>query len=118
MERYRESMTEAQMLKALRDYTLLEGGFFFHVRDARAQEAEGLPDTILLLPPKYGVRPGIAAFFEVKTQGDRISPVQRKVIHTIGQAQEIAYGIIRPRPKSPLEITLDDALELLGKPPH
>lgn len=114
-DRYTASMSEAAMLKTLRDYTLFEGGFFWHVRDARAQDVEGLTDTIILLPPRYGVHPGIVGFFEVKTQGDRVSPVQRKVIHLLGQASEIAYGIVRPRPKNLAEITLDDALALLGK---
>jgi hypothetical protein len=117
MERYRESMREEDMLAALHDYTLREGGLYFHVRNARDQELVGLPDALIFLPPKYGVRPGTAAFFEVKTQGDRITPRQREVMRVIGQVTEIAHGFIRPRPRSPLEITLDDALELLGKDP-
>lgn len=118
-DRYQQSMSESQMLKAIRDYVLLEQGFCWHVRMAKDQDLLGLPDVIAILPPKHGSgsgsRPGTIAFFELKTQSDRVSPVQHKVIRMIGQASEIAYGIVRPKPRSLAEITLDDALALLGK---
>lgn len=114
--RYRASMTEADMLAALKDYTLAEDGMFFHVRNARRQDLEGLSDTLILLPPKYGVRSGTVAFFELKTQEDRVSPAQLRFMRLLARATEIAYGIVRPKPKALGELTLDDALELLGNP--
>lgn len=106
------------MLATLKDYTLAENGMFFHIRDARGQDVEGLSDTLILLPPKYGVRPGTVAFFELKTQQDKVSPAQLRFMRLLARATEIASGVVRPAPKALGEITIDDALELLGKGEH
>lgn len=117
MDRYVTSTTEGDMLSTLEGYAQVEGGYCWHVRDARGQQVVGLPDTIILLPPKWhgARRPGTIGFFELKTQRDVLSPVQRHVLAMLGQASEIVSGVIRPQPKSLVEITLDDALLLLGK---
>jgi len=109
-------MSESDMLKALRDYVQAEGGVFWHIRDARGQEVVGVPDVICILPPRRGVAPGIVAFFELKTQADRVTVQQRHVLRLADMATEIVAGIVRPNPRNQLlEITLDDALTLLGK---
>jgi hypothetical protein len=107
-------MTEAQILKALKDYAGVEGGYCFHVRDSRMQDTTGMPDTLILLPRSYA-HPGIVALFEIKTQYDRTSRLQQKVLEVASQAQEIVAGIVRPNPKAFNEYSLDEALELLGK---
>ena len=115
---YRASMREADMLKLLRDYVQAEGGIFWHIRDARGQEVEHAPDVICILPPRRGVAPGIVAFFELKTQKDRVTVQQRNVLRLADMATEVVAGIVRPNPRTQfLEITIDDALELLGKNP-
>lgn len=113
MEKYQNSMTEAQMLKALKDYTGAEGGFFFHVRDARGLDVEGMPDCVILIP-RSPRRMGVCAFFELKTQYDKVTSRQRHIIQAAGQIDETVGAIIRPNPKGILEVTLDDALALLG----
>ena len=119
MDRYVTSTTEREMLSTLEGYAQVEGGYCWHVRDARGQKVVGLTDTIILLPPKWhgARRPGTLGFFELKTQRDVLSPVQRHVLAMLDQATEIVSGVIRPRPRNVIEITLDDALELLGKEP-
>jgi hypothetical protein len=114
MDKYRASMTEAQILKALKDYAGVEGGYCFHVVDSRMQDTTGMPDTLILIPRSYA-HPGIVGLFEIKTQYDRVSRLQEKVLQVAGAAQEIVAGIIRPNPKALNEYTLDEALELLGK---
>jgi hypothetical protein len=113
MDVYEKSMSEQEMLTALREYAKAEGGFLWHVRDARGQNVEGMPDTIILIPRSFA-HPGVAAFFEIKTQRDKASVLQQQVIFVAGTITEVAAGIIRPVPKHPTEITLDEALELLG----
>jgi hypothetical protein len=54
--------------------------------------------------------------FEIKSQTDTVTVLQEQVLLVAETATEVVSGIIRPVPKKPLlEITLDDALELLGK---
>jgi hypothetical protein len=118
VERYRASMSESDMLTLLRDYVEAEGGVFWHIRDARGQEVVGVPDVICILPPRRGVAPGIVAFFELKTQKDRVTVQQLNVLRLADMATEVVAGIVRPNPRSQfLEITIDDALELLGRVP-
>ena len=116
-QRYRASMTEDDMLKAIREYVQLEGGFFFHVRDARGQDLEGLPDVLVLLPPRKAVAPGLIGLFEIKTQRDVVTNKQRQVLAVAEQATEVVSGVVRPNPKGLIELSLDDCLELLGKLP-
>ena len=117
MERYRATMKEEDILKALRDYVLTQHGYLWHVRDARGQELEHLPDVIALLPARRHA-PATLAFFEVKTQRDRVTPNQRHVIELADRVSEVVGAIIRPNPRNQrLEITLDEALELLGHEP-
>lgn len=104
------------MLKAISDYVRAEGGYCFHVRDARGQALEGLPDVIALVPRSFH-HPGIVGFFELKTQRDRVTSLQRNVLAVADQATEVVSAIIRPNPKTAAEVSLDDALELLGRQP-
>lgn len=115
-DRYREGMTEAQMLKAIKDYAQAEGGYCFHVRDSRALDVEGLPDCIVFIPRSFE-HPGCVGFFELKTQNDKVSSLQRNVLAVAAQAQEVVVGVVRPSPKGIAEMSLDDALESLGKDP-
>ena len=115
-DHYRESMTEAQMLKAIKDYAQAEGGYAFHVRDARAQDLAGLPDVIVFIPRSFN-HPACVGFFELKTQSDKITSLQRNVLAVAGQAQEVVVGVVRPNPRGIAEMSLDDALESLGKEP-
>ena len=113
---YKKSLTEAQMLKVLGDYVHSQNGVWFHVRNARGQHLVGLPDFIAVLPPRDHHAPGQLAMFELKTQGDRISAEQRHALFLLERATEIISRVVRPVPgKSSIEISLDDALTLLGK---
>lgn len=111
---FRERMTEAQMLQTLKDYAQAQGGFFWHVRDARGQDLQFMPDTLILIPRAYD-QPGVVGLFEIKTQRDRVSVMQQQAIFIAQSITEVAAGIIRPTPKHPTEITLDEALARLGK---
>jgi hypothetical protein len=104
-ERYVRSMTEAQMLAALRDYTLLHRGRFFHIRDARGQELAGLPDALVFLP-------GVVGFIEVKTQRDRVTPAQAELLRLLQTPATVVAAILRPVPKAG-ERSLDAVLALL-----
>jgi hypothetical protein len=115
MEQFTMSMTADQMLQSLKDYAVAEGGFCFHIRDARGQDVEGMPDALVLIPRSFQ-HPGIIGLFEIKSQTDTVTVLQEQVLLVAETATEVVSGIIRPVPKKPLlEITLDDALELLGK---
>jgi hypothetical protein len=75
------------------------------VRDATGQQLAGLPDVLIAFPPTFGA-------FELKTQGDRVSTLQRDVIAVLAACDVFVSGIVRPRPK-PGEISLDDALSMM-----
>lgn len=115
---YTNQMTEAQMIKSLGDYVKSQNGVWFHVRNARGQNLTGLPDFLAVLPPRAHHAPGQFVAFELKTQGDRISPEQRHTMFLLERATEILSGVVRPVPgKSSIEMSLDDALELMGYQP-
>ena len=104
-EQYLTTMTEDDILAALRELTLALRGRFFHVRNAHQQELTGLPDAICLLP-------GVSAFFELKTQADQPSPEQLATLSLLQNAPTVATGILRPVP-GPGELSLDEALAIL-----
>jgi hypothetical protein len=105
--RYTASTTEADLLQAFQDVADIHpgGGLLWHVRDARGQNVAGLTDTVLLVPP-------VVAFYEIKTQYDPVSPLQRQVLELLSRCTRIEHGIVRPIPHEG-ELSEDDALELL-----
>jgi len=118
MERYKRSLSEADMLKAIADYVAAENGIFWHIRNARGQNLVGAPDVICVLPPRAHRAPGLVAFLELKTDQDVLTESQRHALFLLERATEIVSGVVRPVPHNTLiEITLDEVLELLGKQP-
>ena len=104
------------MLKALGDYVHSQNGVWWHVRNARGQHVVGLPDFLAVLPPRAHHAPGMFAALELKTTGDRITAEQRHALFLFDRATEIVSGVVRPVPgRSSIEVSLDDALELMGK---
>lgn len=121
IQRYTDSATESDTLKALKDFALARGGVLFHIRDSRGLDVVGLPDTIIVLPPYYSpdtgqeLHPGTLSMFELKTRRDRLSAPQRHILELLEQVTTVASGVIRPTPKQEYEISLDEALRWLGK---
>lgn len=99
----RSTMSESDMLRTFADLAAAAGGHMWHVRHAQGQRLEGLPDVIIAAPPIVGL-------FELKTQHDRVSPVQQAVMASLSSCDHIVSGIVRPVPKHAGEISLDEAL--------
>lgn len=106
--RYRRSPTEGEMLRVFFDLARSTGGYAWHVRDARGQAVAGMPDLIVAVPP-------VLALYELKTQGDRTSPLQADVLETIEQCSLVFSGVVRPVPRTPDEMTIDEAVRLIAR---
>lgn len=100
--RYKASATEAQMLKTFTDLAERGGGYVWHARRSEGQQLDGMPDVLIALPPTFGA-------FELKTQRDTVSALQRDVLAVLEACDMFVSGIVRPRPKAG-ELTLDQAL--------
>lgn len=100
---YRRSATEAEMLETFADLANAGGGFLRHVRDARGQNLNGLPDVILAVPP-------VLALYELKTRRDRMRPEQVRVLDILNRCNVIVSDKVRPEPKHDDEWSIDEAL--------
>lgn len=101
---YRRGMTEAEMLSHFAGLALGGGGFMKHIRDARRQNVEGLPDVILAVPP-------VLALFELKTRRDELRAEQIHVLDVLSRCTVIVSGKVRPVPKREGELSMDEARE-------
>lgn len=101
---WRRSATEAEMIRTFSDLANAGGGMCWHVRDARKQQTEGLTDLIVAIPP-------VVAFYELKTQRDTTSALQRQVLGVLGRCSVVESGIVRPVPKHIDELSIDEALD-------
>ena len=104
--RFRRSATEAEMLALFAGLAAGGGGFMKHIRDARRQNVEGLPDVICAVPP-------VLALFELKTRRDELRYEQMRVLDILSQCNVIVSGRVRPVPKRDGEISLDEAIDKL-----
>jgi hypothetical protein len=107
------TVEERHVLSTLDDYATALGGFTHHVRDARRQNLEGLPDVMLWVPTcdhhhiLYGA-------IEIKLRGDTASFAQHQVMDATRRIDRIVAEIVRvgARPKDG-EIDLDELLRRL-----
>lgn len=104
---YRRSMTEDQMLAAIRDVVERRGGRVFHIRDSRrAPETADMPDVLLILPPFVGV-------LELKSMRRKITPGQADVLALLEECDRLLTGIVRPERASAAEYGFDMLLDIL-----
>ena len=108
--------TEADLLKVFTDLEDKAGlAFVFHVRDARGQRLDGLPDLIVVVPSGAGGtgRGGVIAFYELKTQTDRVTPRQQAIVDALNRCTRVESAIVRPTPRDG-ELSVLEALRRLG----
>lgn len=108
LSRYRASTSEDGMERTIREGVEHLGGRCFHVRDSRKQGVEDMPDLFVIAPWCRTV-----AHLELKSQRRIITPGQAQVLELLARCDRLVSGIVRPNPK-PGEISLDDALNLIG----
>lgn len=106
---YRRSMSEAEMLAAIKAQTIYRGGTFLHIRDARKQDVRGFPDCLALVPIAGQEWDQRLVTLELKTQDDVIRDDQREWIERFERVVDVRAGIVRPAPRDG-EIDLDLAL--------
>jgi hypothetical protein len=85
-QRYRNTMTEDDLLANLRDYAKAGGWAVYHTHNSRRSE-KGFPDVV-------AVRGGQLAFIELKSASGRIRPEQKVWLAVLRKLADYAPGVI------------------------
>ena len=106
---------ESDALKFWEDYARCNYGIFWHVRDARGQNVEGMPDVLMVLPKWDGS--SVLVALEIKCRRDRLRSAQREAVFALGAVAGSVVGVVRygkKRDISPLvEMTQDEAVSAI-----
>lgn len=81
------SMTEDQLLAAIREYATLKKWLCYHTHDSRRSEP-GFPDLVL-------VRRGRLIFAELKREEGRTSPEQKAWLEKLADVERYSQGNVR-----------------------
>jgi hypothetical protein len=82
-------MTEAQFQAWIIECAGWRKWRVFHCRDSRGKRLVGLPDLILIRPPRV-------LFLEVKNMTRAATPEQRAVLHELGGCHGVEAHLVRP----------------------
>jgi hypothetical protein len=84
-----ERMTEAQFQAWIIESAGWRKWLVFHCRDSRGKRLVGLPDLILIRPPRV-------LFLEVKNMTRAATPEQRHVLDELGRCPGVEAHLVRP----------------------